>query len=291
MAMTDPTSVPPASASPPIERARATLAQALREMVGSGELDLARPPGDDGLIAGTSPAWRVHGDFSAMMIGGISALLLQMLHPGALAGVWDHSDFRSDRLGRLRRTAQFIAVTTYGPTSLAERTIAHVRAIHDRIHGRLPDGTRYDANDPALLTWVHVAETDSFLRGYLRYRDAALPPGDQDRYVADVAIVAERLGARDVPRSRADIAAYYRAVRPMLRSDHRVRAVADALLAPGPDRVQAAGLAVAAAAALDLLPDWAAAMHDRRAPPLARPAIRAGADGMSRVLRWALRAP
>ncbi|MEH3123153.1 MAG: oxygenase MpaB family protein [Sphingomonas phyllosphaerae] len=277
--------------APALDRARASLAQALREMVGSGELDLARPPGDPGLIADTSPAWRVHGDFSAMMIGGISALLLQMLHPGALAGVWDHSDFRRDRLGRLRRTAQFIAVTTYGPTDLAERTIAHVRAIHDRIHGHLPDGAPYDANDPALLTWVHVAEADSFLRGYLRYRDATLSPEDQDRYVADVAIVAERLGACDVPRSRADIAAYYRSVRPQLRGDHRVRKVADALLAPGPDRAQAAGLAVAAAAALDLLPDWAAALHDRRAPPLARPAIRAGADGMSRVLRWALRAP
>ena len=100
--------------APAVDRARASLAQALRGMVGSGELDLARPPGDPGLIAETSPAWRVHGDFSAMMIGGISALLLQMLHPGALAGVWDHSDFRNDRLGRLRRTAQFIAVTTYG---------------------------------------------------------------------------------------------------------------------------------------------------------------------------------
>lgn len=277
--------------APAVDRARASLAKALREMVGSGELDLVRPPSDPGLIAESSPAWRVHGDFSAMMIGGISALLLQMLHPGALAGVWDHSDFRNDRLGRLRRTAQFIAVTTYGPTDLAGRTIAHVRAIHDRIHGQLPDGTRYDANDPALLTWVHVAETDSFLRGYLRYRDASLSPDDQDRYVADVAIVAERLGARDVPRSRADIVAYYRAIRPQLRGGHRVREVADALLAPGPDRAQAAGLAVAAAAALDLLPDWAAALHDRRASPLARPAIRAGADGMSRVLRWALRAP
>jgi uncharacterized protein (DUF2236 family) len=277
--------------APAVDRARASLAQALREMVGSGELDLARPPGDPGLIADTSPAWRVHGDFSAMMIGGISALLLQMLHPGALAGVWDHSDFRRDRLGRLRRTAQFIAVTTYGATEAAERTIAHVRAIHDRIHGQLPDGTPYDANDPTLLTWVHVAETDSFLRGYLRYRNASLTPDEQDRYVADAAIVAERLGAQDVPRSRADIAAYYRAIRPALRGDHRVREVADALLAPGPDRARAAGLAVAGAAALDLLPDWAAALHDRRPPPLARPAIRAGADGMSRVLRWALRAP
>lgn len=272
-----------------VDRARATLARRLRGLVGSGELDLARPPGDNGLFGPTTPAWRVHGDFSAMMIGGISALLLQMLHPGALAGVWDHSNWRKDRLSRLRRTAQFIAVTTYGPTDAAERAIAHVRMIHDRVHGTLPDGTHYNANDPALLTWVHVAETDSFLRGYLRYRDARMSGDDQDRYIAEVAIVAERLGARDVPRSRADIAAYYRGVRPDLRCDHRTREVADALLAPGDDRAEAAGLAMAGAAALDLLPHWAAALHGRTPAPIARPAIRAGAAGMSRVLRWALR--
>ncbi|MEH3101857.1 oxygenase MpaB family protein [Sphingomonas adhaesiva] len=268
---------------------RDAMAARLRQLVGSGELDLTRPPGDPGLIAPGSPAWAVHGDFAAMMIGGISALLLQMLHPGALAGVWDHSDFRHDRLRRLRRTAQFIAVTTFGATAAAEQAIAHVRAIHDRVHGTLPDGTAYDANDPALLTWIHVAEVDSFLRAYLRYRDPALGGGEQDRYLADVAIVAERLGARDVPRSRAEVAAYFARVRPQLRGDHRVRAVADALLAPGEDAAEAAGLSLASAAAVDLLPDWAAAMHRRRPPRLARPAIRAGAGGMSRVVRWALR--
>ncbi|MEH3047518.1 oxygenase MpaB family protein [Sphingomonas adhaesiva] len=268
---------------------RDAMAARLRGLVGSGEVDLARAPGDPGLIPATSPAWAVHGDFAAMMIGGISALLLQMLHPGALAGVWDHSDFRNDRLRRLRRTAQFIAVTTFGATDAAETAIAHVRAIHDRVHGTRPDGTRYDANDPALLTWVHVAEVDSFLRAYLRYRDATLGAAEQDRYLADVAIVAERLGARDVPRSRAEVTAYLAQVRPLLRGDHRVRAVADALLAPGEDAAQAAGLSLASAAAVDLLPDWAAAMHDRRPPALARPAIRAGAGGMSRLVRWALR--
>lgn len=267
---------------------RDAMAARLRGLVGSGEVDLARPPGDPGLIAAVSPAWAVHGDFAAMMIGGISALLLQMLHPGALAGVWDHSDFRHDRLRRLRRTAQFIAVTTFGPTRAAEDAIAHVRAIHDRVNGTLPDGTRYDANDPALLTWVHVAEVDSFLRAYLRYRDPTLSAAEQDRYLADVAVVAERLGARDVPRSRSEVAGYLTQVRPQLRGDHRVRAVADALLAPGDDAAEAAGLSLASAAALDLLPDWAAAMHGRRQAAFARPAIRAGAGGMSRMVRWAL---
>jgi uncharacterized protein (DUF2236 family) len=268
---------------------RDALAQRLRALVGSGSVDLSRPPGDDGLFGPGSPAWRVHGDFSAMMIGGISALLLQMLHPLALAGVWDHSNFREDRLRRLRGTARFIAATTFGSTATANESIATVRAIHDRVHGTLPDGTPYDANDPALLTWVHVAEVDSFLRGYLRYRDPRMSISDQDRYLAETAIVAERLGACDIPRSRGEVTAYYAAVRPELRYDHRTNEVAAALLAPGEDRAVNAGMQLAARAAEELLPDWAARMHDRTPPGLARPAIRAGAGAMSGVVRWALK--
>ena len=274
---------------PALDGMRATLAGRVRALVGSRQLDLVRPPGDDGLFGPASPAWRVHGDFSAMMIGGVSALLLQMLHPLALAGVWDHSDFRRDRLGRLRRTAQFIGVTTFGSTASANAAIAQVRGIHDRVHGTLPDGTRYDANDPALLTWVHVAEVDSFLRAYLRYRDGAMAGADQDLYLAQVATVAERLGADGVPRSRAEVTAYYTRVRPQLRFDHRTREVAGALLAPGDDAATNAGMMLAAAAGVDLLPPWAAAMHGRTPAPLARPVIRAGAAGMGSVLRWALR--
>lgn len=279
----------PRSAPPALTGAlRAALAGRVRALVGSGDMPIERAPGDPGLFGPGSPAWRVHGDFSAMMIGGISALLLQMLHPAALAGVWDHSDFRRDRLGRLRRTARFIGVTTFGGTPAAEATIAHVRRIHDHVHGVLPDGTCYSANDPALLTWVHVAETDSFLRAYLRYRDPGMSPADQDRYVASVATIAERLGATDVPRSRSEIERYYAAVRPQLRVDHRTRDVAGALLAPGDDAATTSAMNLAAAAASDLLPDWAAAMHGRTPSPLMRPAIRAGAGGLGSVLRWAL---
>jgi uncharacterized protein (DUF2236 family) len=267
---------------------RTAIGGRLRALVGSGEIDLSRPPGDDGLFGPGSMAWRVHADFSAMMIGGVSALLLQMLHPLALAGVWDHSDFRRDRLGRLRRTAQFISVTTFASTAAAEGAIAKVRAIHDHVSGMLPDGTRYDANDPALLTWVHVAEVDSFLRAYLRYRDPALTGAEQDRYLAETAMIARRLGATDVPETRRDIDAYYRAVRPGLRFDARTRDVADALLASGPDPLTTSGLAIIAPAGLDLLPPWAAAMHGRTPSALARPAIRFGARNMSNVLRWAL---
>jgi uncharacterized protein (DUF2236 family) len=257
---------------------------------GDGAVDLTRPPGDDGLFGPGSAAWVVHGDFTAMMAGGVAALLLQMLHPGALAGVWDHSNFRRDMLGRLRRTAQFISGTTYGATMTAEGLIAKVRTIHDRVAGTLPDGTPYSANDADLLTWVHVAEVASFLAAHRRYRDPAYPAAEQDRYLREYAVVAEKLGATGVPKTRAEVDAYFTAVRPHLRSDHRTREVARALL-----RQQPASLAMAPAQKLlmeggiDLLPDWAARMHGLERPLLGRPAVRAGMAGVGSVLRWALR--
>nr|WP_238560172.1 oxygenase MpaB family protein [Sphingomonas sp. Mn802worker] len=274
----------------PFPDVRAVLATRVRALVGSGEMDLTRPPGDDGLFGPSSAAWRVHGDFTAMMIGGISALLLQMLHPAALAGVWDHSGFRDDRHGRLKRTARFIAATTFGSTEQARTAIAQVRRIHDCIGGVMPDGTRYTANDPVLLTWVHVAEVDSFLRAYLRYRDQRMSAIDQDRYLAETATVAEALGATDVPRSRAAIDAYFASIRPDLRADHRTREVAQALLAPGDDRATTSAMNLAVAAAIDLLPPWAQALHGRSLPTYARSAVRLGANSMGSVLRWALKA-
>ncbi len=265
------------------------IAGRVRALVGSGELDLSRPPGDDGLFGPGSMAWHIHADFSAMMIGGLSALLLQMLHPGALAGVWDHSDFRRDRLGRLRRTAQFISLTTFGSTANAGAAIDRVRAIHDRVSGTLPDGTPYAANDPALLTWVHVAEVDSFLRAFLLYRNSGLSHAEQDHYFAETAIIARRLGAADVPDSRRAVDEYLAGVRPALRFDARTREVAAALLAPGPDPTTNTALALVVPAGIDLLPDWAAALHGRRRSALHRPAVRLGARGMSNVLRWALK--
>ncbi|EIY2631822.1 DUF2236 domain-containing protein, partial [Pseudomonas aeruginosa] len=153
-----------------------------------GGVDFESPKGDPGLFGPDAACWKVHGDFSSMMIGGIGALLLQMLHPLALAGVWDHSNFRDDLLGRLRRTGQFISATTYGPLADAERLIERVRRIHESVIGQLPDGTPYSASDPDLLTWVHVAEVSSFLKSYLRYLNPDLPGSEQDRYYSEIAL-------------------------------------------------------------------------------------------------------
>ncbi len=255
-----------------------------------GGVDYETPRGDPGLFGPDSACWKVHGDFTSMLIGGISALLLQMLHPLALAGVWDHSNFRQDMLGRLRRTGQFIAATTYGSHADAERLIQRVRAIHAQISGIAPNGRPYAADDPHLLTWVHVAEVSSFLKAHLRYRNPELPASEQDRYFAEIALVAERLGAREVPRSRQEVAQYLEAMRPQLLCDERTREVARLLFAePAPSALTKPFGKLMMQAGVDLLPEWASDMLDLTPGPARSALIRAGVRRTAPVLRWAIR--
>lgn len=255
-----------------------------------GKLDLENPKGDPGLFGPDSVSWQVHGDFSSMLIGGISALLMQALHPLALAGVWDHSNFRQDMLGRLRRTGQFISGTTFGSRLDAEWLIDKVRTIHLQVVGTAPDGRPYAASDPDLLTWVHVAEVSSFLAAHLRYRNPNLSPADQDRYYAEIALVAERLGARDIPRSRREVGDYLARMQPQLLCDERSREVLRLLLAaPAPSRLAKPFGALMMKAGIDLLPDWASAMLDVSQNPLQRQLIRASVNRSAPMLRWAVR--
>ncbi|MFJ3484692.1 oxygenase MpaB family protein [Pseudomonas sp. NPDC090202] len=255
-----------------------------------GQLDMENPKGDPGLFGPQAVCWQVHGDFASMMIGGICALMLQMLHPRVLAGVWDHSNFREDMLGRLRRTGQFISGTTFGSTHDANWLIDKVRGIHAQISGTAPDGSAYAADDPELLTWVHVAEVSSFMAAHLRYLNPHLSLADQDRYYAETALVAERLGARDVPRSAAEIAAYLQRMRPQLLCDERTREVWRVLqAAPAPSRLARPVGNLMRYAGVDLLPEWACAMFDIRQGSFRRQLIRASINRTAPVLRWAVR--
>lgn len=255
-----------------------------------GQIDFENPKGDPGLFGPDSVSWQVHGDFTSMLIGGISALLLQALHPLALAGVWDHSNFRDDLLGRLRRTGQFISGTTYGSRADAEWLIDKVKTIHLKVSGTAPDGRAYAASDPALLTWVHVAEVHSFLQAHLRYRNPQLSEADQDRYYAEIALIAERLGATQVPRSRAEVAAYLTAVRPELLCDKRSLEILRILLGAPPPSVLAAPVAkLLMQAGIDLLPDWAQEMLGQQINPARSRIIHAGVHSLAPVLRWAVR--
>ncbi len=255
-----------------------------------GQLDLENPKGDPGLFGPQAICWQVHGDFPSMLIGGISALMLQALHPLALAGVWDHSNFRQDMLGRLRRTGQFISGTTFGSTQDANWLIDKVRTIHLQVTGTAPDGRPYAASDPDLLTWVHVAEVSNFLAAHLRYLNPDLSLADQDKYYTETALIAERLGARNVPRSSQEIADYLAAIRPQLLCDERSREVLRLLLAaPAPSWMAKPIGSLMMQAGIELLPDWACAMLDLHQSALQRKMIRAAVKRSAPVLRWAVR--
>lgn len=270
----------------PLRRAIVRNVRAIFNDTASGEQPVA--PSDQALFAPDTPIRVVHADVTAMMVGGMTALLLQMLHPHALRGVLDHSTFRSDLHGRLRRTARFIAVTTYGHREEAEKAIARVNAIHRSVKGVLPDGTPYSATDPEVLAWVHLAEATSFLDAHLRYVRPSMPRSDRDRYFAQFAEIARRLHAAPVPTSEDKARALLRDMRGNLEGSADARSVAAEILSPrGRGGAALAVQPLLGGAAVDLLPSFAIDMLGLRRPTLSALPLRAGTFAMSKTLRWA----
>lgn len=270
-------SFPPAAcaASRGVDRALRPLRRAIAEGVHAtlgrpGPDDLARyatPAGDPGLFGPESLVWKVHGDLPVMLIGGFAALMLQTLHPLAMAGVAQHSRYQEDPLGRLQRTAQYVAGTSFGGMPLVDSLVRRVKAVHASVRGVAPDGRPYSADDPDLVTWVHATEVWCILRSHQRYSLDALVGAEKDRYLSEVAVLGDLLGGRAVPRSVGAFRRYFAAITPELFAT--------------PDAVEAfrflrrpfsAGLGdavahrVIAEAAVDLLPHFAKRLFglDRR---------------------------
>ena len=278
---------------PPIplsERLRLKLVEQVRGVfndVESGQQPV--PPSDEALFARDTPIRMVHADIVAMMVGGIRGLLLQMLHPHALQGVLDHSNFRSDMHGRLRRTARFIAVTTFGHRDAAQAAIDRVNRIHAAVGGTLPDGSPYSASDPRVLAWVHVAEATSFLAAYLRHMRPDMPGDEQDEYYRQFAVIALALGADPVPTNRAEAEAIFRELRSDLAASPAAREVADLVLSQRPKGAPPAVQTLLGAEAVALLPPFARSMLGLERPGLAAIPARAATWGMGKTLRWAFR--
>jgi uncharacterized protein (DUF2236 family) len=166
-----------------------------------------------GLFGPDSVAWRLHAD-PAMLAGGLRALLVQALEPRAMAGVEDHSKYRDDPWGRLRRTTEFVYATTYGDHATVEAACERVRFVHEHVHGvDAVTGRRYAASDADLLLWIHAVEVESFVVAYRAYA-GRLSDGEADRYVAEMARVAEliELPASMAPRSMGELREYLRCV-------------------------------------------------------------------------------
>jgi uncharacterized protein (DUF2236 family) len=238
---------------------RVDLSRHLRRAVGIG-----REPGPVSLDPAESylppdgVARMVHSDLPSMLIGGISALLLQTLHPLAMAGVAEHSNYQADPLGRLRRTASFVGATTFGTAQDAEKAIQQVRRVHRRVRGVTPDGRSYSADDPDLVTFIHAAEVSSFLESARRFGPRDLSPAQCDQYYDEMAPVALALGAEWVPRSTAEMDDYFARLRPELHAGTQARQARDWLRRGVTRRPeQRAVYLVLHAAAVSVLPPWA----------------------------------
>ncbi len=235
---------------------------------------------------------QVHGD-AAMFAGGIRALLLQSLHPLAMAGVAAHSGFKGDPWGRLQRTSHFLAVTSFGRTEDAEAMVRAIRAVHATVVGTAPDGRPYAASEPHLLRWVHVAEIDSFLRAHQRYGARPLDQDGRDRYVAETGRVAGALGVVDPPRTEAELDDQLAGYRPELASTAEARETARFLLLNPPLPLLArAPYAALSAAAVSLLPRWARRKLALPYLPLTEAVVvRAAGEAVTRTIRWAMIPP
>ncbi len=248
--------------------------------------------GEPGWFADDAPIRRVHADAS-MFVGGLRALLFQSLHPLAMAGVAQHSDYRHDPWGRLQRTADFLAATTFGPTSQAQRAVDRVHRVHRRVEGVAPSGERYAANDPHLLEWVHIAELDSFLAAHDRYGNEPLVGDERDRYIADAAVVARALGVVDPPETEAQLRIRLAAFRPELRGTRAARDAARYLLLQPPLPLAArAPYGLIAGAAVALMPAWT--RRPLRLPwlPVSEAiALRPAGEIVTRTLRWVVTEP
>ncbi|MFE6710806.1 oxygenase MpaB family protein [Streptomyces sp. NPDC057695] len=273
----------------------------LRERIGTSLFShVAGPTGPENrarIHGAPGPRWfgperpirTVHGDAS-MFIGGLSALLLQSLHPRAMAAVAGHSGFRGDPWGRLQRTSTFLAYTTYGTAEDAQLAVDRVRAVHERIRGTTPTGEPYHAADPHLLCWVHCAEVDSFLRAHQRFGAEPLDGAGYDGYIADAARVARALGVPDPPCDRAALAVRLASYRSELRATPQARDAARFVLREPPLPWPARGpYAVLASNAVRLLPPWARSLLGlHTAPYLPDGLVRLSGRGLTGSIRWAM---
>lgn len=229
-----------------------------------------------------------------MLVGGVRALLLQTMHPLAMAGVADHSAYKGDPTGRLWRTSDYVGTVTFGTTEQAKTAVAMVKRVHESVVGFAPDGRPYAANDPHLLGWVHHSLVDSFLRAYKRYGKHPLSDDDANRYVYEQSKLADLFGANDPSpaTSTAELKAWMRGIRPELQAGRQAREATRFLLLPPLPLASRPAYAVLASAAVGLLPSWIQrALWIPVVPAADALAVRPVTRALTNIVDWALSTP
>ncbi len=268
-----------------MDRIRNRVVSTTRSLFSHGRRPLERTlefAGDAGLLGPDAISWRVIGDVAAF-VGGIRALLIQTAHPEVVAGVEQHSSYRSDPLGRLTRTSFFVTATTYGAIPEVEEAVGVVRAVHGRVHGRSERGRAYSAADPELAAWVHNVLADSFLTAYQHFGPTPLSTGEADRFVCEQARIGALLDAAPLPESAAALSQWV-AHHPATAASNAQAEVVAFLRRPPVPWGPGVGYRLLFEAALPTIPCSLLAMMGLEASPLR---ARVGSAALS-ALRWAL---
>lgn len=278
---------------PVLSWARTRMALEVSKML-LGDNELARDSRvipfeeDPGFFGPDSVTWRLHDD-ACMIAGGLRALMLQTMHPLAIAGVAQHSNFRDDPLGRLANTTTYVGTTIYGTKPEVRESIAMVKRVHRHVVGVSRDGVPYDANDPHLLTWVHHTLVDSFLRAYRRYGAGPLSAEDADAYVAEQAVLADLFEAESPARSVAELRAYFHDLRPELHATADAHDTIRFLLVPPLPLIARGPYAVMASAAITMLPRWVRRELRLPVPPAVEPfVVRPATTALVRTVDWVM---
>ncbi|MGO4446762.1 oxygenase MpaB family protein [Mycobacterium sp. 2YAF39] len=187
------------------------------------------PPGDPGLLGPDSISWEINADLASVSQAGLPAIVLEILHPSVVAGVQDLSNYREDPFQRARATLGYVLTTTFGNTEAANRVIEHVKHVHSFVNGTCPDGTPYQALDPELIGWVHTCIPWMILRTYEQTK-RPLSREEQDRYLAEQAVIGRMGGADWVPTTAAELDDYVEAMRPKLSVNAQTREFIDFLM-------------------------------------------------------------
>jgi uncharacterized protein (DUF2236 family) len=247
--------------------------------------------GDPGLAGGPdSMSWEIHGDLASLVVAGTAAILMELLHPSVMAGVFTHSAYRTDPLRRARNTLGYVLRTTFGNTAAATRVIEGVKKVHSRIEGTRPDGIPYRALDPELIGWVHNAIPWAVMTAYDRYR-RPLSREEKDRYLREQALIGRMGGAERVPESVDELEAYVERMRPLLSMNEQTHSFLDFLAGRTDDFPVGARERfdrwVAIRASMSLMPEWAQRLTGTWQPSLVQRLWLRPADQLkARIVRW-----
>ena len=290
--------LPPAAAHGGPRGLRARIAAGIEAAGGRhDELDIyAGPAGDPGLAGGPdSVSWEIHADLASLVLGGTAAILMEVLHPSVMDGVYTQSTYRSDPLRRARNTLGYVLRTTFGSTAAATRVIERVRRMHARVSGTRADGVSYQALDPELIAWVHTCIPWAVMRAFERTR-RALHPEERDLYLREQAPIGRMGGADWVPESMAELEDYVERMRPKLSMNSQtvdflgfVEGRVDRAPAGRKDLLERW---IAVRASMSLMPEWARRMTGTHVPDAVHRALLSPVDRLKAgLIRWAVPAP